>query len=75
MWAIWLIAAGALLVFEMMTLTFYLLWLCIGALVAAIVAWIAPEAYVLQVVAGCLVALGLTIFTKPLSRKSRIERV
>ncbi|GJM76761.1 hypothetical protein HMSSN036_89770 [Paenibacillus macerans] len=52
-----------------------MLWLCIGALVAAIVAWIAPEAYVLQVVAGCLVALGLTIFTKPLSRKSRIERV
>ncbi|MDU7474195.1 MAG: NfeD family protein [Paenibacillus macerans] len=74
MWAIWLIAAGALLVFEMMTLTFYLLWLCIGALVAEIVAWIAPEAYVLQVVAGCLVALGLTIFTKPLSRKFRASK-
>ncbi|WMT41460.1 NfeD family protein [Paenibacillus sp. D2_2] len=70
-WVLWLIAAGVLLVFEMMTLTFYLLWLCLGAVVAAVVAWIAPDAYILQVIAGCVVAIVLTIFTKPLSRKFR----
>lgn len=70
-WVLWLIAAGILLIFEMMTLTFYLLWLSLGAAVAAIVAWVVPDAYILQVVAGCVVAIVLTIFTKPLSRKFR----
>ncbi len=74
MWAIWLIVAGILLVLEMMTMTFYLLWLCIGSLVAAVVALVAPEAYFWQVVAGCLVALVLTVFTKPLSRKFRAAK-
>ncbi|MGG6314626.1 NfeD family protein [Paenibacillus macerans] len=73
-WAIWLIVAGILLVLEMMTMTFYLLWLCIGALVAAVVAWVAPDAYFWQVVAGCLVAMVLTVFTKPLSRKFRAAK-
>ncbi|MNW53960.1 Inner membrane protein YbbJ [compost metagenome] len=68
-WVFWLIAAGILLVLEMMTLTFYLLWICIGTVVAAIIAWVAPDAYVLQVLAGCLVALVLTAFTKPLTRR------
>jgi inner membrane protein len=74
MWAIWLIVAGILLVLEMMTMTFYLLWLCIGSLVAAVVALVAPEAYFWQVAAGCLVALVLTVFTKPLSRKFRAAK-
>jgi inner membrane protein len=62
------------LVLEMMTMTFYLLWLCIGSLVATAVALVAPEAYFWQVVAGCLVALVLTVFTKPLSRKFRAAK-
>lgn len=70
-WAIWLIIAGILLICEMLSLTFYLLWLSIGALVGAAVAFVAPEAYFWQVVAGCLVALVLTVFTKPLVRKFR----
>ncbi|WP_334077487.1 NfeD family protein [Paenibacillus sanfengchensis] len=73
-WGLWLIAAGVLLVLEMVTLTFYLLWLCVGAVVAAGVAWVAPEAFLAQVIAGCLVALVLTIFTKPLSRKFRAAK-
>lgn len=73
-WVLWLIAAGILLVLEMMTLTFYLLWLCAGTLVAAVVAWIAPDAYVAQVVAGCIVAVVLTIFTKPISKKFRTAK-
>lgn len=74
MWAIWLIVAGILLVLEMMTMTFYLLWLCIGSLVAVVVALVAPEAYFWQVALGCLVAVVLTVFTKPLSRKFRTAK-
>jgi len=73
-WVIWLIAAGVLLVFEMMTLTFYLLWLSLGAAVAAIVALIAPEGFLLQVSVGCLVALILTYFTKPLVKRLRASK-
>jgi membrane protein implicated in regulation of membrane protease activity len=68
-WLIWLIAAGALIVIEMLTLTFYLLWLGIGTLAAAVVAIAAPEAILLQVIVGSVVALVLTVFTKPLTRR------
>ncbi|GJM83285.1 hypothetical protein HMSSN139_57810 [Paenibacillus sp. HMSSN-139] len=37
-------------------------------------ALVAPEAYFWQVAAGCLVALVLTVFTKPLSRKFRAAK-
>ncbi|OMD37046.1 NfeD family protein [Paenibacillus odorifer] len=70
-WVFWLIAAGVLFVVEMMTLTFYLLWLSIGALVAGVVSLIVPEALLIQVIAGSLVALGLTLFSKPLVSKFR----
>lgn len=70
-WVIWLILAAVLLLFEMFTLTFYLLWLCIGAAVAGVVALVAPDAIALQVITGCVVAMGLTIFTKPLSKRIR----
>ncbi|RCX18139.1 membrane protein implicated in regulation of membrane protease activity [Fontibacillus phaseoli] len=73
-WVLWLIAAGIILVLEMFTLTFYMLWFCIGTLVAALVAWIAPDAYLIQVVAGSVVALILTVFTKPISRKFRVAK-
>ncbi len=70
----WLIAAGVLFVVEMMTLTFYLLWLSIGALAAGLMSLIVPEAILFQVVLGSLVALGLTIFSKPLVSKFRSSR-
>ncbi|MBP2001581.1 membrane protein implicated in regulation of membrane protease activity [Paenibacillus shirakamiensis] len=73
-WLIWLIIAGVLLIFEMLTLTFYLLWLSIGAAAAAVVAWIVPDAILWQVVVGCVVALGLTVFTRPLVQRVRTSR-
>jgi membrane protein implicated in regulation of membrane protease activity len=69
LWAIWLIIAGILLIAEMLTFTFYLLWLGIGALVAAIVAWIVPDTIVLQILAGCITSLALTFFTKTLTQR------
>jgi membrane protein implicated in regulation of membrane protease activity len=73
-WVLWLIAAGVLFVVEMFTFTFYLLWLSIGALAAAVIAIVLPDAIVLQTVAGSLVALGLTIFSKPLVARFRNSR-
>lgn len=73
-WVIWLIAAGILLVLEMMTLTFYLLWISIGAVAAAVVAWFVPDALLLQVITGCVVALLLTAFTKPLAKRLRTSK-
>ncbi|WP_231869763.1 NfeD family protein [Paenibacillus riograndensis] len=70
----WLIAAGVLFVVEMMTLTFYLLWLSIGALAACLVSLLLPDAILLQVLAGSLVALVLTIFSKPLVARFRSSR-
>jgi membrane protein implicated in regulation of membrane protease activity len=74
LWAIWLIVAGVLLVIEMMTLTFYLLWIGIGAVVAAAVALFVPDSFVWQVLAGCVVVLVLTVFTKPITRRFRSSR-
>ncbi|ASA23844.1 NfeD family protein [Paenibacillus donghaensis] len=73
-WMFWLIAAGVLFVIEMFTLTFYLLWLTAGALVAGLVSFVYPDAVLLQVVAGSLVALVLTMFSKPLSARFRNSR-
>ncbi|RKP53807.1 NfeD family protein [Cohnella endophytica] len=70
-WAIWLIAAGVLIIAEMLTLTFYLLWLGIGALVAAVVAFFVPDSIIAQALAGGIAALVLTVFTKPLTKRIR----
>lgn len=73
-WVIWLIAAGVLFVVEMFTNTFYLLWLSLGALAACVVSLVLPDVLVLQVVCASLVALGLTIFSKPLVARFRSSR-
>ncbi|SEU18205.1 NfeD family protein [Paenibacillus sp. NFR01] len=74
MWVVWLIAASVLLVVEMMTLTFYLLWLSIGAVAALLVSLIAPDMFLLQALVGSVVALVLTVFTKPLAARLRSSR-
>lgn len=71
LWAIWLIVGIVLFVIEMLTLTFYLLWIGIGAVAAALIALVVPDLVFVQVVVGCLVALVLTFFTKPLTRFMR----
>lgn len=71
LWAIWLIIGIILFVIEMLTLTFYLLWIGIGAIAAGLIALVVPDLFFVQVVVGCLVALVLTFFTKPLTRFMR----
>jgi inner membrane protein len=73
-WAIWLVIGILLLIAEMATLTFYLLWLAIGSLAAALVALLMPDAIVSQVFVGIVVALLLTLYTKQITRRMRSSR-
>lgn len=73
-WAIWLIVAGVLLIVEMLTLTFYLLWLGLGALVAVLTALLFPDSFIVQALAGAIAAVVLTVFTKQLTRRFRESR-
>ncbi|BBI31998.1 NfeD family protein [Cohnella abietis] len=73
-WAIWLIIGGILLIAEMLTFTFYLLWLSIGAVIAALIALLVPDWFALQALSGGAAALVLTVFTKPLTRRFRESR-
>ena len=73
-WIIWLVIGVALIVAEMFTLTFYLLMFGVSAFVAFIVAILFPEAYLVQVIVACIVALGLTGFVKPLTRRLHNSR-
>jgi membrane protein implicated in regulation of membrane protease activity len=74
LWAIWLVVGIILIVAEMATLTFYLLWLGLASFAAGIVAMIAPDAIVLQVFAGIVIAAVLTVYTKPLTRRLRSSK-
>jgi membrane protein implicated in regulation of membrane protease activity len=55
----------------MLTLTFYLLWLAIGAGAAGVVALILPGSFTVQGLTGAIIALLLTLFTKRLTRVIR----
>lgn len=71
LWAIWLVIGVILFIIEMLSLTFYLLWVGIGAVAAALIALVVPDMFFVQVIVGCIVALVLTFFTKPLTKFMR----
>jgi membrane protein implicated in regulation of membrane protease activity len=71
LWAFWLVVGVLLIIAEMATLTFYLLWLALGALAAALVAMLMPDAIVLQIFVGIVIALLLTVYTKQITRRMR----
>ena len=73
-WLIWLIIAIVLLIAEMTTFTFYLLWLGVGALTGAAVAAFLPDAWLLQIIVGGAVAIILTFATKPLTARVQGKR-
>ncbi|ATI52439.1 MULTISPECIES: NfeD family protein [Bacillus cereus group] len=70
-WVIWFIIAGILFIAEMLSITFYMLWLGIGAVVGGLIALFVPEALLLQVIVGGIVSLILTFFTKRISKNFR----
>ncbi len=64
LWMIWLIAAILLIVAEMTTFTFYLLWLGLGALAGCLMALLFPDLYYLHILSAAVVAVVLTYYTK-----------
>jgi membrane protein implicated in regulation of membrane protease activity len=70
-WIIWFAIAAVLVAVEMLTLTFYLLWMAIGALAGASTSFLFPDLLTVQLLTGAGVALLLTLFTKPLTRRFR----
>jgi len=70
MWLIWIIAGIILVIAEMTTFTFYLLWLGVGAFASAVTAHFSDN-ILIQILVGCAVALILTIFTRPLTNNVR----
>ncbi|MGG2092456.1 NfeD family protein [Bacillus sp. S13(2024)] len=70
-WVIWFVIAGLLFIAEMLTVTFYLLWIGIGAVVGGLIALFVPNSLLLQVVIASIVSLILTIFTKRISKNFR----
>ncbi len=42
-WVIWFVIAGILFIAEMLSITFYMLWLGIGAVVGGLIALFVPE--------------------------------
>jgi membrane protein implicated in regulation of membrane protease activity len=58
LWLVWTIAGFALVIIEMLTGTFYLLVLGLGAFVAAIVAWLGANMIVQAVVGGGVAIAG-----------------
>ncbi|WP_181305798.1 NfeD family protein [Rufibacter sp. XAAS-G3-1] len=73
LWWLWLIAGILLLVAEMVTGTFYLLWLGIAALVAAVLAYLSPQNLWLPPLGASVTGLLLTLLTKRLT--ARLHKV
>lgn len=73
-WLIWLIIGVLLVIAEMTTFTFYLLWLGLGALAGMLIALIVPSAWLLQLVVAGAVAIVLTYSTKPLTARLHGKR-
>jgi membrane protein implicated in regulation of membrane protease activity len=73
-WICWVIAGIFLVIAEMTTFTFYLLWLGVGAFAAAFCTRFTDDVIV-QIIVGCIVAFILTILTRPLTRNVRHSSV
>jgi membrane protein implicated in regulation of membrane protease activity len=69
-WLYWVIAGIILVIAEMTTFTFYLLWLGVGAFAAAFSTHFTDD-FLIQILVGCLTAFVLTVLTRPLTRKVR----
>ena len=70
----WVIAGVILIIAEMTTFTFYLLWLGVGAFAAAFSTHFTDDVLV-QTLVGCIVAFVLTMLTRPLTRNVRHSAV
>ena len=68
-WLIWLAVAVVLVVAEIMTASFFLLWFGIGAAVASVIAYFSPENSALQLAVFVVVSGVLFAASRPLAEK------
>lgn len=67
-WLVWLIAGIALLIAELLTMSFFLLWIACAAFIAALVTVFTDAAWVPWMVFS-VSSVVLVIFTRPLARR------
>lgn len=65
---LWMIAGLALLILELFTTTFFLMWIAAAALLTALLSLLVPLVW-LQWIVFTAVSVLLLIFTKPLARR------
>lgn len=67
---IWVLAGIILMIAEMLTGTFVLIFIALGAFIAALLALLAPDMLAMQILVGAIVSLvGAFALRKPLQRK------
>lgn len=64
-WTVWLVIAIVMVILEVLTFTFFLLWLGIGALIAAGIAFYYPYAYGLQILVAVVVSIVFIFIVRP----------
>jgi inner membrane protein len=69
----WLVLGLILLIAEMASGTTYLLWPAVAAFVTALVAWIAPTGWVIEMALFAVLILVLTYFGHPIVQRWRNE--
>jgi membrane protein implicated in regulation of membrane protease activity len=68
-WLIWLAVAVVLVVAEIMTASFFLLWFGIGAAVASAIAYFSPDSSAWQLGAFVVVSGALFAISRPIAEK------
>ncbi len=66
-WAIWMIAGVILLILELLSMSFFMLWIGVAAILAGVVAVFVPIAWV-QWLVFAILTLILLLATRPLAR-------
>ena len=66
---IWLALTIVFVIIEVATTDIASIWFAAGAMVSTIIAWLMPEAFVLQAIAFAVVTVVTMYFTKPLLTK------
>ena len=66
---IWLALTVVFVIIEVATTDIASIWFAAGALVSTVIAWLAPEAFMLQAAAFAVVTVVTMYFTKPILTK------
>ena len=66
-WAIWMMAGVVLLILELFSMSFFLLWIAVAAILAGVVAIFVPIAWV-QWLVFAILSIALLLATRPLAR-------